>query len=81
MQQYYWGFNDKIQFGRYKGYSILQIITMNPKYLKGLHVKGIITLHPVVVEFLKNYLNESPANKIVAAYTSESRDALSDRKA
>jgi hypothetical protein len=81
MQQYYWGFNDKVQFGKYNGYSILQIITMNPKYLKGLHCKGIITLHPVVVEFLKSYLNESPANKIVAADTSESRDALSDRKA
>lgn len=56
MQQYYWGFNDKIQFGKYNGYSILQIITMNPKYLKGLYVKGVLTLHPVVVEFMKDYL-------------------------
>jgi hypothetical protein len=56
MTNYYWGFNDKIQFGKYSGYTVLQIIALNPIYLKNLHLKGKITLHPIVVEFMKGYL-------------------------
>ena len=57
-QQYLWGFNDNLQFGKYKGYTVLQIIAMNPKYLYHLHCKGTISLHPVVIEFMKEYLKD-----------------------
>lgn len=56
MQNYLWSFNDKIQFGKYKGYTVLQIIALNPNYLKSLHNKAILSLHPVVIEFMKGYL-------------------------
>jgi len=48
-----WNFNDVIPFGKYKGLTVYQISTLNTKYVLNIHAKGIIRLHPIVLDILR----------------------------